>query len=272
VLDAEQRLGPLDRQRLDLVDHLLALVVALARVALGVLVRQHRPGRLEHRGGDVVLRRDQAHRVALALRLGRDEVGDLGVGVAQVRVAGGVLVVGHGTSVATLAALVPAPPGQVEGVFRPLPRGQVPGLLDQRAQQLPVAPPGAECGDRADVQVGGVAPAGPVTLVRAVDPDHITTRVQEQATTGGVQEAHHSDPARTEGFARLDPTHGALRHHRPPRQIALGEVGGPSRLAHEITSQAGEMTVGRHESTLAVLGSAVARTSPSVDASSRVDR
>ena len=88
VLGAEQRLGALDRERLDLVDDLLALVVALARVALGVLVREHRAGRLEHRARDVVLRRDQPDRVALAAVLGGDQVGDLGVGGAQVRVGG----------------------------------------------------------------------------------------------------------------------------------------------------------------------------------------
>jgi hypothetical protein len=39
VLDAEQVLGALDRQPLDLVDDPLALVVAAARVALGLLRR-----------------------------------------------------------------------------------------------------------------------------------------------------------------------------------------------------------------------------------------
>ncbi len=41
VLGAEQRLGAVDRELLDHVDVLAAAVVALARVALGVLVRQH---------------------------------------------------------------------------------------------------------------------------------------------------------------------------------------------------------------------------------------
>ena len=39
VVDAEEPLRPLDRERFDRVDHLLPLVVATARVALGVLVR-----------------------------------------------------------------------------------------------------------------------------------------------------------------------------------------------------------------------------------------
>ena len=44
VLGAEQRLGPLAGQVLDLVDDLVAAVVALARVALAVLVGEHRAG------------------------------------------------------------------------------------------------------------------------------------------------------------------------------------------------------------------------------------
>ena len=49
VLGAEQRLDPVDRQLLDDVDVLAAAVVAAARVALGVLVGQHRALRLHHR-------------------------------------------------------------------------------------------------------------------------------------------------------------------------------------------------------------------------------
>ena len=46
VLGAEELLEARDRELLDLVDGLLALVVALVRVALGVLVREDRAGRL----------------------------------------------------------------------------------------------------------------------------------------------------------------------------------------------------------------------------------
>ena len=45
----EQFLRPLDRERLGDVDELAAAVVALARIALGVLVGHHRALRLEHR-------------------------------------------------------------------------------------------------------------------------------------------------------------------------------------------------------------------------------
>jgi hypothetical protein len=88
VVDAEQRLRPLLGQHLDRVDELLALVVAAARIALGVLVGQHRPGRLKHRLGDVVLRRDQADLLELPARLGLDEPGDLRVGLCDVRNGG----------------------------------------------------------------------------------------------------------------------------------------------------------------------------------------
>ena len=73
---------------LDLVDVLLALVVALARVALGVLVREHRAGRLEHRARDVVLGRDQPDRVALRRLLGGDQLGDFGVDVRRACLGG----------------------------------------------------------------------------------------------------------------------------------------------------------------------------------------
>ena len=46
VLGAEQRLHPVAGEVLDLVDDLVAAVVALARVALGVLVGEHRAGGL----------------------------------------------------------------------------------------------------------------------------------------------------------------------------------------------------------------------------------
>ncbi len=50
-LGAEQGLDPVDGQLLDHVDVLAAAVIALARVALGVLVGQHRALRLHDRDG-----------------------------------------------------------------------------------------------------------------------------------------------------------------------------------------------------------------------------
>jgi hypothetical protein len=64
---AEQLLRPLDRQLLGDVDEFAAAVVALAGIAFGVLVGQHRALRLEHARARVVLRGDQLDVVFLAL-------------------------------------------------------------------------------------------------------------------------------------------------------------------------------------------------------------
>ena len=68
---------------LDDVDELAAAVVALARIALGVLVGQHRAGRFEHRAADEVLRGDQLEAVVLAMQLVADRAGDLGIGLGE---------------------------------------------------------------------------------------------------------------------------------------------------------------------------------------------
>ena len=77
VVGAEQRLRARDRRALDDVDELAAAVVALARIALGVLVRQHRAGGFEHRAADEVLRRDQLEAAVLAVQLVAKRGGDL---------------------------------------------------------------------------------------------------------------------------------------------------------------------------------------------------
>ena len=59
-------LRALDRERLGDVDELAAAVVALARIALGVLVRHHRAGGFEHGEADEVLRRDELEAFFLA--------------------------------------------------------------------------------------------------------------------------------------------------------------------------------------------------------------
>ena len=80
VLGAEQLLGALDGERLDLVDHLAgAAVVAPAGIALGVLVGEQRAERLEDRRAGQVLGRDQLERLGLALVLLADQVGDVGI-------------------------------------------------------------------------------------------------------------------------------------------------------------------------------------------------
>ena len=83
VVGAEEPLRPVDGELLDLVHHLAATVVALPRVALGVLVGQGRAGGLQHRGGDEVLAGDELEPVGLAPGLLADEPGDIGVGLGE---------------------------------------------------------------------------------------------------------------------------------------------------------------------------------------------
>ncbi len=69
---AEELLGALDRQFLGDVDELAAAIVALARIALGILVGHDRALRFEHGAGDDVFRGDQLDLMALATELGLD--------------------------------------------------------------------------------------------------------------------------------------------------------------------------------------------------------
>ena len=85
---ARRRRAPSRARRarsLDLVDDLAAAVVALARVALGVLVRRHRADRLEHGRPGEVLRRDQLDLAALPLELAPEQLGDLRVDLGEPR-------------------------------------------------------------------------------------------------------------------------------------------------------------------------------------------
>ncbi|MDR6356321.1 hypothetical protein Q3H58_002992 [Pseudomonas psychrotolerans] len=68
VVGAEQLLGALDGQLLDLVDVLAATVVALARIAFGVLVGQHAALGFHDALAGVVLRSDQLQVMLLAPR------------------------------------------------------------------------------------------------------------------------------------------------------------------------------------------------------------
>ena len=80
VLGAEQCLGAFDGQALDLIDDLLAFVIARAGVAFGVLVSDERGAGFAHRAGDVVLRGDQAHLDALARFFFAEQRGELRIG------------------------------------------------------------------------------------------------------------------------------------------------------------------------------------------------
>ena len=79
VLGAEQLLRAIDRQRFGDVHELAAAVVPLARIALGVLVRHHGAGGLEHGEADEVLGRDELEAFFLAADFVADGGGDLGI-------------------------------------------------------------------------------------------------------------------------------------------------------------------------------------------------
>ncbi len=74
-------LSPLDGEFFHDVNVLAATVVALARIAFGVLVGQHAAGGVEHRAGDDVLGRDQFDLVLLAVEFLCDGRGDFRIGL-----------------------------------------------------------------------------------------------------------------------------------------------------------------------------------------------
>ena len=80
VLGSEQRLRAADGQRLGDVDELAAAVVALARIAFGVFVGQHRAGGLEDRLADEIFGGDQLEAVVLPVLFVANGLGDLGIG------------------------------------------------------------------------------------------------------------------------------------------------------------------------------------------------
>ena len=79
----EELAGALDRQSFGDIDVLAAAVVAPARIALGILVGQHRTLGVEDRARDDILRGDQLDLVALALQLRLDALGELGIGFGE---------------------------------------------------------------------------------------------------------------------------------------------------------------------------------------------
>ncbi|MPL75491.1 hypothetical protein SDC9_21315 [bioreactor metagenome] len=94
---AEELLGAVDCQVFGNVDELAAAVIALARVALGILVRHHRALGLHHRLRDDVFRGDQLDLVALAAEFVGDRFPDVGVaGGKAFGKEAGVALGGHG--------------------------------------------------------------------------------------------------------------------------------------------------------------------------------
>ena len=83
VLGAEQRLGAVDGQLLGEVHEFAAAVVALAGIALGVFIGEHRAHGLQHRFGNEIFRRDQFEAGALAASLVAQHVGDFRIDFPQ---------------------------------------------------------------------------------------------------------------------------------------------------------------------------------------------
>src|SRR4029453_4847904 len=79
----EELFRPRDRQRLGDIDELAAAVVALSRIALGVLVRQYRPGGFEDRLADEVFRGDELEAGVLSMPFAIERRGDIGIGVGE---------------------------------------------------------------------------------------------------------------------------------------------------------------------------------------------
>jgi hypothetical protein len=92
VLGPEELLGTVDRELLGDVDLLAASVIALARIALGVLVGEHRAGGVEDRLRDEVLGGDHLERALLASEFAVEDPGDVRVDLGE---AGGLEVVGQ---------------------------------------------------------------------------------------------------------------------------------------------------------------------------------
>ncbi|MNM14001.1 hypothetical protein D3C81_242030 [compost metagenome] len=83
VTGAEQCLGPVDGQLLDHIDMLATAVVALARVALGILVGQHAALGQHHLRAGVVLRGNELDVVFLTKRFAADGGGQRRVEIGQ---------------------------------------------------------------------------------------------------------------------------------------------------------------------------------------------
>ena len=83
VIGAEQRGRTGNRCALGHINELASAVVALSRVAFGVLVRHHRTGGFEHRPADEILRRDQLEAAVLTVQLVTNRGGDFGIGLGE---------------------------------------------------------------------------------------------------------------------------------------------------------------------------------------------
>ena len=88
VLGAEELFRARDGQRFGDIHELAASVIALARIPLGVLVREDRARRIEHRLTHEVLRRDELETAVLTVAFVGNGLGDLRIGRGQRAPAG----------------------------------------------------------------------------------------------------------------------------------------------------------------------------------------
>jgi hypothetical protein len=83
-LATEQLLGPADRQVLDQINEFATAIIAAARIAFCVFVRQDGALRLHGRKGDDIFRGDQFDLVLLAMEFLTDCRGQFRIAVTQV--------------------------------------------------------------------------------------------------------------------------------------------------------------------------------------------
>src|SRR5437588_531408 len=221
VLRFEERLGSLDRQRLDPVHVDAAAVVALARIALRVLVIEERPERLEHgRAGDV-LRRDQLQRVLLAFELLADRVSHLGID--RIDLAGEVARLQHGLHYERRSSASEIEPGRSTRSAAPLRSTIVEG------RPIGTGPPsrtrstsGPRAAWAASASSGGGAPAR-LALLLATGSAR-ARRSRAAAASVWASSAGH--------LSLIYPSRTSTARHRPDRSRRTStEAAGKARLA-----------------------------------------
>jgi hypothetical protein len=188
VVGAEQLLAALDRQPLGHIHVLATAVVALARIALGVLVGEHRTLRFQHARTGVVLGGNQLDVVFLTPALVRDGLGQFGVECFNSRVAwkhGGLQRWGRRESVQFSGHCAPHPiPGAPGGLHRP-------ALEAKASAETPPAPRLGTC-------VGAA-------VTRACAAGKAAGRVRARAP-GGARRSPLPRPAQATGRYRARPS------------------------------------------------------------------